>query len=160
MSYCHRNDVIMGAIASQITSLTIVYSTVYTPLPQRPEGARTLTEKQICNFMDLLVACHPQMSSAYPPTSVPWVAAQTDVFRSSKIVRWQKLSGFEIRHRTFAPTKFRANGGLPPIAPSTFRWFRLPTGHRPATLPCDAVESPTTRQIGDSPVFNRIVIGV
>ena len=48
----------------------------------------------------------------------------------------------------------------PPIAPSTFRWFRLPTGHTPATLPCDAVEPPTTRQIGDSPTFNRIVIGV
>ena len=48
----------------------------------------------------------------------------------------------------------------PPIAPSTFRWFRLPTGHAPATLPCDAVEPPTTRQIGDSPTFNRIVIGV
>ena len=47
----------------------------------------------------------------------------------------------------------------PPIAPSTFRWFRLPTGHAPATLPCDAVEPPTTRQIGDSPTFDRIVIG-
>ena len=48
----------------------------------------------------------------------------------------------------------------PPIAPSTFRWFRLPTGHAPAILPCDAVEPPTTRQIGDSPTFNRIVIGI
>ena len=48
----------------------------------------------------------------------------------------------------------------PAIAPSTFRWFRLPTGHAPATLPCDAVEPPSTRQIGDSPTFNRIVIGV
>ena len=48
----------------------------------------------------------------------------------------------------------------PPIAPSTFRWFRLPTGHAPATLPCDAVEPPTTRQIGDSATFNRIVMGV
>ena len=47
----------------------------------------------------------------------------------------------------------------PPIASSTFRWFRLPTGHAPATLPCDAVEPPTTRQIGDSPTFDRIVIG-
>ena len=32
---CHYNDVIMGAIASQITSLTIVYLTVYSD--QRPE---------------------------------------------------------------------------------------------------------------------------
>ena len=47
----------------------------------------------------------------------------------------------------------------PSIASSTFRWFRLPTGHAPATLPCDAVEPPTTRQIGDSPTFDRIVIG-
>ena len=62
--------------------------------------------------MDLLVACHPQMSSARPPTSVPWVSAQTDEFRSSKIVRWQKFNGFKIRHRTFAPMKFPANGGI------------------------------------------------
>ena len=32
---CHYNDVIMGAIASQITSLTIVYSIVYSDADQR-----------------------------------------------------------------------------------------------------------------------------
>ena len=32
---CHYNDVIMGAIASQITSLMIVYSTVYSGADQR-----------------------------------------------------------------------------------------------------------------------------
>ena len=32
---CHYGDVIMGAIASQITSLTIVYSTVYSDVDQR-----------------------------------------------------------------------------------------------------------------------------
>ena len=31
----HYNDVIMGAVASQITSLTIVYSTVYSDTDQR-----------------------------------------------------------------------------------------------------------------------------
>ena len=31
----HYNDVIMGAIASQITSLTIVYSIVYSDADQR-----------------------------------------------------------------------------------------------------------------------------
>ena len=31
----HNNDVIMGSIASQITSLTIVYSTVYSGADQR-----------------------------------------------------------------------------------------------------------------------------
>ena len=31
----HNNDVIMGAIASQITSLTIIYSTVYSGADQR-----------------------------------------------------------------------------------------------------------------------------
>ena len=31
----HYGDVIMGAIASQITSLTIVYSTVYSDADQR-----------------------------------------------------------------------------------------------------------------------------
>ena len=33
--YTHYNDVIMGVIASQITSLTIVYSTVYSDADQR-----------------------------------------------------------------------------------------------------------------------------
>ena len=33
--YTHYGDVIMGAIASQITSLTIVYSTVYSDVDQR-----------------------------------------------------------------------------------------------------------------------------
>ena len=33
--HTHYNDVIMGAIASQITSLTIVYSTVYSDADQR-----------------------------------------------------------------------------------------------------------------------------
>ena len=34
-SYEHNNDVIMGTMASQITSLTIVYSTVYSGADQR-----------------------------------------------------------------------------------------------------------------------------
>ena len=34
-SYAHYNDVIMGAIASQIISLTIEYSTVYSDADQR-----------------------------------------------------------------------------------------------------------------------------
>ena len=34
-NWIHYNDVIMGAIASQITSLTIVYSTVYSDADQR-----------------------------------------------------------------------------------------------------------------------------
>ena len=35
LSLLHYNDVIMGAMASQITSLTIVYSTVYSGTDQR-----------------------------------------------------------------------------------------------------------------------------
>ena len=34
---CHYNGVIMGAIASQITSLTIVYLTVYSDGDQRKD---------------------------------------------------------------------------------------------------------------------------
>ena len=34
-SRCHYNDVIMGVIASQITSLTVVFSTVYSDADQR-----------------------------------------------------------------------------------------------------------------------------
>ena len=37
----HYNDVIMGAIASQITSLTIVYSTVYSGTDQRKHQSST-----------------------------------------------------------------------------------------------------------------------
>ena len=35
IGHCHYNDVIMGAMASQITNLTIVYSTVYSGADQR-----------------------------------------------------------------------------------------------------------------------------
>ena len=38
----HYNDVIMGAIASQITSLTIVYSTVYSGADQRKHESSAL----------------------------------------------------------------------------------------------------------------------
>ena len=72
---------------------------------------------------------------------------------------WQPW-GFVIRHWTFAPMKFLAMAIYPPIAPSTFCWFQLPTGHGPATLACDAVEPSTTRQIGDSSAFDWIIIGV
>ena len=37
----HYNDVIMGTIASQITSLTIVYSTVYSDADQRKHESST-----------------------------------------------------------------------------------------------------------------------
>ena len=36
----HRNDVIMGAIASQITSVTIVYSTVYPDADQKSNSTK------------------------------------------------------------------------------------------------------------------------
>ena len=39
----HYNDVIMGAIASQITSLTIVYSTVYSDTDQRKKTKLRVT---------------------------------------------------------------------------------------------------------------------
>ena len=38
----HYNDVIMGAIASQITSLTIVYSTIYSDTDQRKHQGSAL----------------------------------------------------------------------------------------------------------------------
>ena len=34
-SVCHYNDVIMNAMASQVTSLTVVYATVYLDADQR-----------------------------------------------------------------------------------------------------------------------------
>ena len=40
---CHYNDVIMTTIASQITSLTVVYSTVYSDEDQRKQKLRALT---------------------------------------------------------------------------------------------------------------------
>ena len=41
--HTHYNDVIMGAIASQITSLTIVYSTVYSDADQRKTSKLRIT---------------------------------------------------------------------------------------------------------------------
>ena len=38
---CHRSDVLIGMIASQITSLTIVYSTVYSVTDQRKHQSST-----------------------------------------------------------------------------------------------------------------------
>ena len=40
--FCHYNDVIMGKMASQITSLTIVYSTVYSDADQRKHQSSAL----------------------------------------------------------------------------------------------------------------------
>ena len=39
---CHYGDVIMGAIASQITSLTIVYSAIYSDADQRKHQSSAL----------------------------------------------------------------------------------------------------------------------
>ena len=41
VSVCHYNDVIMGTIASQITSLTIVYSTIYSDADQKKHQSST-----------------------------------------------------------------------------------------------------------------------
>ena len=43
MNVIHYGDVIMGAIASQITSLTIVYSTVYAATGQRKPSKLRVT---------------------------------------------------------------------------------------------------------------------
>ena len=40
LAYAHNSDVIMGTMASQITSLTNVYSTVYSVADQRGQGQR------------------------------------------------------------------------------------------------------------------------
>ena len=42
VQYCHYSDVIMGAIASQITSLTIIYSTVYSDADQKHQSSASL----------------------------------------------------------------------------------------------------------------------
>ena len=42
---CHYNDAIMSAMASQIASLTIVYSTVYAGLDQRKHQSWPITRK-------------------------------------------------------------------------------------------------------------------
>ena len=44
----YSNDVIMGAIASQITSLTIVYSTVYSGADQRIQYMKALRHWPLC----------------------------------------------------------------------------------------------------------------
>ena len=91
------------------------------------------------------------------PTSVPWVSAQTDEFRSSKIVRWQKFNGFKIRHRTFAPMKFPANGGL--ITHRLRRASSADSDYPPAThLPHSHVMLSSHRR-QDKSVIRRPLIG-
>ena len=83
---------------------------------------------------------------------VIWVSAQTDEFRSSKIVRWQKFNGFKIRHRTFAQMKFPAYGGLPTDCAEHLPL--IPITHRPRTCYtpmwcCRATDDKTNRWFAD-----------
>ena len=41
MKFRHNSDVTMGAIESQITSLTIIYSTIYSDADQRKQQTST-----------------------------------------------------------------------------------------------------------------------
>ena len=50
---CHYNDVIMGTMASQITSLTIVFSTVYLDTDQRKHQ----NIKPYLHLIDILKSC-------------------------------------------------------------------------------------------------------
>ena len=57
--------------------------------------------------MDLLVACHPQMSSAHPPTSVPWAVFMKNFHGSSDICPMGFIYSIqicEISHQTFGPS--------------------------------------------------------
>ena len=47
--WCHYDDIVMGTIASQITSLTIVYLTVYSDADQRKHQSSALLATWVGN---------------------------------------------------------------------------------------------------------------
>ena len=78
LEYLHYNDVIMGTTASQITSLTIVYSNVYSDADQRKHQSSTslafvrgihrgplnsphkwLVSREMFPFDDIIMETHP-----------------------------------------------------------------------------------------------------
>ena len=69
---CHYDDVIMGVIASQIISLTIVYSTVYSDAVQRKHQSSA----------SLAFVCSAQMASNAENVSIWWRHHDTDAIPS------------------------------------------------------------------------------
>ena len=72
---CHYDDVIMGAMASQITSLTIVYSTVYS-------GAHQSKHQSSANALELRLSC---------TNPSKWIIPQMSVFIVFTKVTQQRL---------------------------------------------------------------------
>ena len=68
--YIHYNDVIMGAIASQITSLTIVYSTVYSGADQSKHQSSASLAFARGNHRDRWIIA--QMASNAENVSIWW----------------------------------------------------------------------------------------
>ena len=141
-----------GAVLSEISFQFVRY----TSLPQRPEGAQTLTGKHICNFRPW--TCYLPVIHRWVPPNPRQLFHECPLKQTSSDDK--SSTGLKFVIRRLLRWNFWPMAVYPPIAPSTVRWFHLPTGHAPATLPCDTVEPPTTRQIGDSSTFNRIFIGV
>ena len=68
---CHYSDIIMGAIASQITSLTIVYSTVYSDADKRKhQGSASLA--LVRGIQQWPMNSPPQMASNTENVSIWW----------------------------------------------------------------------------------------
>ena len=85
----HYNDVIMHAIASQITTLTIVYSTVYSGADQRKhESSASLA----CNVENVSIWwCHHAISSKYEgPLLLTLISASVNNHMPSKF--WNKIT--------------------------------------------------------------------
>ena len=72
--FCHYGDLIMGAIASQITSLTIVYSTVYSDTDHRHHGVFRLRFRSILSIRIIWLKYDcPSANDETLKDMVPWV---------------------------------------------------------------------------------------
>ena len=106
VSFRHSSDVIMGAIASQITGLTIVYSTVYSDADQRkhqssasPVFVRGIHRGPVNPTHKWPVTrkkCFDLMTSSY--IKVASLSGVPDYFGRNKILSGYDLSHYQVPH--------------------------------------------------------------
>ena len=76
----HYDDVIMGAIASQITSLTIVYSTVYSDADQRKHRSSASVTRSFFPFDDVIMIVVPAIATRVAWTNHEWQQIIKELF--------------------------------------------------------------------------------
>ena len=109
---CHYNDVIMGAIASQITCLPIVYSKVYSGADQRKHQSSASyisnSHRAKCLFVRLFVLYRRYIIPYPVPTTSKWVHFLIKVFINTfwatlhlHLTHWDRDKWTPLRRRHF-----------------------------------------------------------